>query len=103
MNKKIIGGVLLSAFFLLPFVAFADPGPGIDFSAPQPTATIINVPNFINSIITWVWWFFLGFAVISFILAGIQFLNSHGEPAKVTQARNFVLWGIVGVASCYWI
>ena len=40
---------------------------------------------------------FGGVAVISFLVAGVLFLSSHGEPEKIKQARAAVVWGVAGV------
>ncbi len=40
---------------------------------------------------------FGGVAVISFLVAGVLFLSSHGEPEKIKQARAAVYWGVAGV------
>jgi hypothetical protein len=36
-------------------------------------------------------------AVIMIIIAGIKFLTSQGDPAKVASARNTVIYAIVGI------
>lgn len=57
----------------------------------------VSMGNIMAGIITFVWQFFAGLAVIMFIVAGIQFLSSNGDPAKITAARNAFIWGVVGV------
>ena len=36
-------------------------------------------------------------AVIMMILGGISFITSQGDAAKVTKARNTILYGVVGL------
>lgn len=63
----------------------------------EPGDAGIDMAKIMGSIITFVWQFFAGLAVIMFIVAGVQFLSSTGDPAKITQARNAFIWGVVGV------
>ncbi|MEK7138928.1 MAG: hypothetical protein AAB799_01985, partial [Patescibacteria group bacterium] len=37
-------------------------------------------------------------AVIMIVYAGVIFLTSRGEPAKVTQAKQILLYAVVGLA-----
>lgn len=37
-------------------------------------------------------------AVLYLIYAGFMFVTARGEAAKITKARNALLWGIVGLA-----
>jgi hypothetical protein len=37
------------------------------------------------------------FAVVVIILAGYTFLMSAGDPAKVTKARNAILYAVIGL------
>lgn len=65
------------------------------FAVEAPYANL--VPNIMNNIVTAVWQFFTGLAVIMFIVAGVLFLTSNGDPSKITTARHAVLWGVVGI------
>src|SRR5262245_50299630 len=44
-----------------------------------------------------VWPLFLAVVVIMFIWAGALFLLAHGDPEKLTGARNTLLYAIVGI------
>lgn len=57
----------------------------------------VDVGSIMGGIITFVWQFFAGLAVIMFIVAGVQFLSSSGDPNKITLARNAFIWGVVGI------
>lgn len=100
MNKKL--GILLASATLLalPAIMLAQ-----NFNAgvapvanPGSPAGQLNVNSVIDVVLRLIWPFFVGFAVIMFILAGFVFLTAQGDPAKVGTARMAVLWGIVGVA-----
>ena len=90
MNKKLIA--LSSALLLaMPLMSMAI----TDFSPPNEIS--LNVGQLVNRILGVVWIIFLAVAIILFIFGGIQFLTAQGEPQKLTQAKNFVIWGVVGV------
>lgn len=36
-------------------------------------------------------------AVLVIVIAGVQFIISNGEPAKIATARNSILYAIVGL------
>lgn len=37
-------------------------------------------------------------AVLYLLYAGFMFVTARGEPAKISKARNALLWGMVGIA-----
>ena len=49
--------------------------------------TIINVALSILGIVT----------VLMIILGGVQYTTSQGDPGKATQARNTILYGVIGL------
>ena len=36
-------------------------------------------------------------AVVMIIMGGISFITSQGDAAKVTRARNTILYGVIGL------
>ncbi len=58
----------------------------------------IDVVNMVDSIFAYLWPLFGGLAIIMFIIAGSLFLTAHGDPAKLSLARNSLIWGIIGLA-----
>jgi len=56
-------------------------------------ATIIT--NLINFVI---WPIFAGASIIMFIVAGLYFVTSNGDPSKISTAKKMVIWAIIGVA-----
>jgi hypothetical protein len=90
MTKKLFY-LLFAPLFLLPSVALAVAIPGIP-------AQIGDINILINAVLNLIWPLFIAFAVIMFIIAGFMFLRAQGEPNDIKQARNFLIWGVVGVA-----
>ncbi len=94
MNKKIIALTLASATLLaLPVAMFAIGQPAI----PQSNQAL-SVIGIINVVLSFLWPLFIGFAVIMFIIAAFFFVTAQGEADKVGEARQFLIWGVVGVA-----
>ncbi len=99
MNKKIIGIIGLLAIVSLVPVSFVvgtawDP---VTPSAP-PTYTGEQALAIPITIAGWIWGFFLLIAAVCFILAGYLFVTAGGNPESVTKARQWLLWGLIGVA-----
>ena len=66
----------------------------------QP-GTINNTETLVNTIMGLVNWFawFVGLAaVVMGLYAGIMFITAGGDSAKITTARNILLYAIVGIA-----
>lgn len=61
---------------------------------PSNKADLMGVVNTIINVIIGI----VGFvAVIMMIMGGISFITSQGDSAKVTKARNTILYGVVGL------
>lgn len=93
MNKKYI--FLLSFFtflFATSIVLAQDP-----FVAPKEDVFGFNLGYIMGNIADMVWYVFAGLAIIMFLIAGIKFLTAQGDVKKVSEARQAVIWGIVGV------
>lgn len=92
MNKKL--NILSASALLLSL-------PKIMFAVSLvnlPSATVTNIGGVVDAIFALIWPIFAAFAVIMFIIAGIQFLSAQGEPNKISQARQSLIWGAVGMA-----
>lgn len=91
MNKKI---TFLLTFvwvnLLLPLNIFAA-GPVLG------EGKVIDAKIFFDKIFNAIWPFFLGFAVLMFIIAGFMFVTSSGDATKAKKARDAVLWGVAGL------
>jgi len=57
----------------------------------------VDLRELIDSITNVTGLVFGAFAVVCFIIAGILFLTSSGDSAKLTKAKDALIWGIVGV------
>lgn len=91
INKKILlSAVVLSSLPMFVFGAMAFPS--------APFGSTFDITKAINNIIGFIWPIFGAFAVIMFIYAGFLFLNAKGDISRVKDARNALLWGMVGVA-----
>ena len=96
MNKKksILKYVMVVALLCvvtLPTVALAfDAG-------DRPQEDSVDFDALIEAVFSLIWPIFMGFAIVMFMVAGFQFLTAGGEAGKVAQARQSVIWGVVGV------
>ncbi len=66
-------------------------------NVPNQVANL-NLNDLIDILFKILWIVFVAFAIVMFLLAGIQFFTAQGDAGKVADARNFVLWGAVGMA-----
>lgn len=85
MNKIVVSLILLS-ILIAPALASA-----------QPRVTINSLDQLIEAIKRPIWAVFGLLALICFIVAGILFLTSAGDPDKIKLARTALIWGVVGV------
>jgi len=96
MNKKIVvlfSAPVLAVLLLAPFAVLAQPWPR---TLTVPITTV--VVNLINITLIIVWNIAIAFTIIMFVLAGFKFMTAQGDPAKVSEAKLAVIWGLVGVA-----
>lgn len=91
MNKRLTILSSLIILLSLPVFVLADvllvPFPGVN----------INVVGIVNSLFTLLWYLFAAYAVIMFILAGVQYLSAQGDPGKIALAKQSLIHGSVGV------
>ena len=57
-----------------------------------------SLVGIIMGLVNWVAWFVGLLAVLFGLWAGILFITAGGDAAKVTQARDILLYAIVGIA-----
>ncbi len=96
MSKKYLSALILLGVLTIsvaPFVASAAGGTSIN----PPTPNGLNVAGIMQQVFTPIWQLFVGIAVIMFVVAGILFVTSSGDPGKLATARNSVIWGVVGI------
>ncbi len=90
MDKKILVSAV-AAFLVSPLAALA-------FNAgPVPQQVVFTIPGLIDIIFGFIWPIVVAFAIIMFIIAALQFFTAQGDPGKVEDARQFVIWGVVGM------
>lgn len=92
MNKKVLSVVITLGAVALPVLALA-----AGLSIPSPQSKDTSVAALMENAATAVWYIFAGVAIIMFLIAGVLFLTANGSPEKIGQARQAVIWGIVGV------
>jgi hypothetical protein len=92
MKKNLIIFTLLSLTIFLPMAAIA-------YTPPTEPSTTISFNTLLNKIGTVFWQIFGLMAIIMFLIGGIEFLVSQGDPEKIQKARSFFMWGVVGVAA----
>jgi len=93
MNKKLITFLNVVVVLALPVVALAfNPG-AIPNAVPG-----LTVNQLVDVVFSIVWPVVVAFSIIMFILAGFLFMTAQGDPEKIGQARQSVIWGTVGIA-----
>jgi hypothetical protein len=81
----------LAILTLAPFVASA-----IDVTIPNPLRAN-SFAELINLIIKFIFNLALWIAVIMFLIAGFVYITANGEPAKIKQAKDIILYTAVGL------
>ena len=95
MNKnktviKLIKFPFFAVLLLLPVFVLA--------FAPPPVPSGASLSDIIDGLLNLLWIIAVVIVIVMFILAGILFLVARGEPDKIKQARDAVIWGTVGTA-----
>lgn len=57
--------------------------------------------NSIHTISNWVFVILIVVATIFIVIAGFTFVTAAGDPAKVTTARNYVLYALIGLVVAF--
>jgi len=93
MKKNILTSISLG-ILLLPVAALAQmegTAPGGYGTPPSSAQALIHsIENLVGLV-------FGAIAVIMFVVSGIYFLTSGGQPEKVQTARQALIWGVAGV------
>lgn len=85
MNKKVLTNIFISAALVLPLISLA---------AGDLNATITNFTGYAKAIIN----FLLVIATLVFIWGIVKYITAGGDSAKITEARAYILWGLIGLA-----
>lgn len=94
--KKILSSLALG-MLLLPVLVSAEI-PTEPPVIPGDQTTLFRV---INDIINWIFWGLLIAAIIVIIIAAFRFLTSAGDPDKVKEARNYIIYAIVAIVVAF--
>jgi hypothetical protein len=94
MNKKIYALACSVALASLPLLAFAQINANVPPALPPLTNNLWGV---IVGILTFIWPVFIGVGMLMFLIAGFVFLTAQGDPSKIKEARQAMIWGTVGI------
>lgn len=103
LMKKLILNVCAAVLTLVGLggVAMVSPAyaaPNTDYvTSTDPDAGNTDLMSTINTVINVVLGIVALIAVIMIIIGGISFITSQGDSAKVTKAKNTVLYGVIGL------
>ena len=92
MKKTILISVVLGCL-VLPLIVGA-----VALPVEQTDPSTLSFEKMIDRLADWLLGILLSVAVIFLIIAGFFFVTARGDTDKVTTARNFVLYALVGVA-----
>jgi len=70
-------------------------GGGITIQNPL---NVDNFPDLLDALINFIFWVGITLAPIMLIVAGLIFVTSSGSPERVTTARRFMIWTLIGLA-----
>lgn len=91
-NMKKLFLALLAGYFLFPNIV------GAQYSPPEPTVT--DPDQFIvllESVLGYIWAILAILVVIMLLFAGFKFLTAQGDETKVKEAKQMVMWSLVGI------
>jgi hypothetical protein len=70
------------------------------FSAVITTTNLPNVPadaNALNQILSLVFQITGSIALLMVVIGGFRYIVAHGDPSAVSQAKNTILYAIIGL------
>ena len=91
MKKKIKKNLIIlfvASLLILPVISLA-------VIPPTPGAKTID--GLLTSVLTIIWQVAIALATIMIIAAGIMFIMAAGSPDKVVQARQTLVFAVVGI------
>ena len=94
MRKILVISSVLTVIFLALFAFFGQVGAAIEIQNPLRYDTIEGL---IGAIIDFLFTLSLVVAPMVIIIAGFFFIFSEGDHQKVIQARNMVIYALVGL------
>ena len=88
IKKRLLLFLAIAAVF--PTLVLAQPG-----AIGAPILTVVGSLATIVMNATWI--IAAAFSVVMFTVAGFKFLTAQGDPSRVKDARDAVIWGTAGV------
>ena len=89
MKSKSIQTICALVLTCVPYLAYGQIQNPTKFqSLEQIVLEVVNVVQILLIMAT----------VLYLLYAGLMFVTARGEPAKITKARDALLWGMVGAA-----
>lgn len=106
MRKKIFGflsliailGMVLVPAFALVHIAEAAVTPITITPTPPPDIDADHVMEILPTIINYVFGFLIAIVTLFVIISGYLFVTAGGSPDKVTTARKWLMFALVGLA-----
>lgn len=95
-NIIIIGSLACLTLTLLPTKSFAAPTPA-PTAAASSGITEADITKFLKWVATQAITYFLVIAAIFIMLAGYVYITSLGNTAKVEQAKQMLLYTVIGI------
>jgi len=89
--KKIALSLATIGMAVLPIIALAQVG------GSAPSSFAVSLEALGQLIVNQIWVVFTVIAIICFVIAGILFLTSGGDPEKIVKARSALIWGVAGI------
>ena len=101
--KKLLGILFIATILLgagVASVAVAQEAPPPEFELPTTGIPVTGstLLDRIALIGNWVFAIFLALSLIYIILGAFQFVTAAGDPAKITEARQKLIFAVVGIA-----
>jgi len=91
MNKKLTIASTIGLLLVFPVAALAVPG--------VFQGDVITLVGGVKDLVLNIMWLVaITYIIIMFVLAGFKFMAAQGDPSGVREARQAVIWGIVGTA-----
>ena len=72
--------------------------PGVDRVGPSTVGGIVDI---IRQVVRWVYIIFFIIAVLLIIFAAFTYLNAGGDPEKVGEAKNRLIYATVAIAVAF--
>ena len=91
MKNLILPLLLLIGVLLLPIYSVL----AVEFKNPLAHDTFEEL---LDAIIGFIFWVGITLAPVMLIIGGFLYITSGGDPNKVTTAKRWIIWTLIGVA-----